>query len=71
MSSYGEQEATARSRLTRCSPGNSYEVVGIIDDDAEKTGGRVLGVPVVDFSGGLLGLANGLDFDGIAGRDWR
>jgi sugar O-acyltransferase (sialic acid O-acetyltransferase NeuD family) len=46
--------------------GNSCEVVGIIDDDPRKTRGKVLGVPVLGFRGGLLELVNALNFDGIA-----
>ena len=45
---------------------NSYEVVGIIDDDPGKTGKKVLDVPVLGFSGGLLEIVNALDFERIA-----
>jgi|SRR5580658_2467822 acetyltransferase EpsM len=41
-------------------------VVGIVDDDATKTGATILGVHVLDFSGGLRALANKTDFDAVA-----
>lgn len=44
---------------------DACDVIGIVDDDARKTGARVLGVPVLDFSGGLVELARRTDFDGI------
>jgi acetyltransferase EpsM len=42
------------------------KIVGIVDDDETKTGATVLGVPVLDFSGGLRELANKTDFDAVA-----
>jgi sugar O-acyltransferase (sialic acid O-acetyltransferase NeuD family) len=44
----------------------SCEVVGVVDDNPRKTGTVVLGVPVVDFSGGLPGLRAAVDFDAMA-----
>lgn len=41
------------------------DVAGIIDDDPRKRGAKILGVPVLDFSGGLAEFANKADFDGI------
>jgi sugar O-acyltransferase (sialic acid O-acetyltransferase NeuD family) len=41
-------------------------VVGIVDNDATKTGATILGVRVLDFSGGLSKLANTIDFDAVA-----
>jgi sugar O-acyltransferase (sialic acid O-acetyltransferase NeuD family) len=43
-----------------------YEVVGIIDDDASKTGRELLGIAVVDFSGGLSSLASRFGVDRVA-----
>lgn len=41
-------------------------VVGIVDDDATKTGATMLGIRVLDFSGGLTKLANKIHFDAVA-----
>lgn len=43
---------------------DAYDVIGIVDDDKRKTGTKILGVPVVDFSGGLVEFARA-NFDGM------
>jgi sugar O-acyltransferase (sialic acid O-acetyltransferase NeuD family) len=45
---------------------DSCDILGIADDDSRKTGSRVLGIPVLDFSGGLVQLAGRIDFDAMA-----
>jgi len=42
------------------------KIVGIVDDDVAKTGASILGVRVLDFSGGMAKLASKTDFDGVA-----
>jgi sugar O-acyltransferase (sialic acid O-acetyltransferase NeuD family) len=45
---------------------HSCEVVGVIDEDPQKTGIEVLGVPVLDFSGGLGGILQRVNCDAMA-----
>jgi UDP-perosamine 4-acetyltransferase len=45
---------------------DSWDVVGILDDDAAKTGTEVLGVPVLHSQGDLLALANQLEVTRVA-----
>lgn len=40
-------------------------VIGIVDDDGAKTGASILGIPVLDFSGGLRALTRRLSFDAM------
>jgi acetyltransferase EpsM len=44
----------------------SGEVVGIVDEDPAKAGKAVLDIPVLDFSGGLGGVLERVNCDGIA-----
>lgn len=44
---------------------DTCDLIGIVDDDHTKTGAKILGVPVLDFSGGLTEFANRATFDGI------
>jgi sugar O-acyltransferase (sialic acid O-acetyltransferase NeuD family) len=44
---------------------NSWNVIGIVDDDIRKIGKEIFGVPVINFTGGISALANRLDFDGV------
>lgn len=44
---------------------DSYDVAGVIDDDEAKAGTTILGVPVLDFSGGLSEFAGRAHFDRI------
>lgn len=44
---------------------DSCDVIGIVDDDERKTGTKVLGVPVLDFSGGLTEFVSRTRFDGM------
>ena len=43
-----------------------WEVVGVLDDDVSKVGGKILGVPVLGSPGGLSELAGKLDFTLVA-----
>jgi acetyltransferase EpsM len=45
---------------------DACDVLGIVDDDPKKCGTAVLGIPVLNFSGGLSSLALRLDLDGVA-----
>jgi sugar O-acyltransferase (sialic acid O-acetyltransferase NeuD family) len=42
-----------------------YDIVGFIDDDLQKTGWQLLGLPVLDFAGGLAELVQRVDFDAV------
>jgi len=46
--------------------GDTYEVVGVADDDERKAGTTILGLRVLDSSGGLAELASRIDFDAVA-----
>jgi sugar O-acyltransferase (sialic acid O-acetyltransferase NeuD family) len=45
---------------------NCWELMGIFDDDPRKAGQKILGIPVLDSTGGLPGLVEKLRFDGVA-----
>jgi sugar O-acyltransferase (sialic acid O-acetyltransferase NeuD family) len=44
----------------------SCDLVGVLDDDPTKAGGRLLGIPVLHSPGGLRSLLDTLDLDGVA-----
>ena len=61
-------ETAATSTATSANPlrGTGYQIIGFVDDDAEKqAGGSVAGVPVLGGSGALLRLARELKVDEV------
>ena len=58
----GHGKVTAAALLAT----ESYNLVGILDDDPTRAGGALLGVKVFHSEGGLRSLLDILDFDGVA-----